>query len=140
MTPVEALQRIVHCLDRAHVTGFKTKAWVRALDVVMTTDPAELEERARAGTLTELPGIGDSTARVIREAIDGEVPAYLTKLEAETVIEMSPEAAAYRAALRGDCHTPLDVERRRAPASRTWRRQPSPSATSTWCSPTTLAG
>ena len=105
MTPVEALQRIVHCLDRAHVTGFKTKAWVRALDVVRTTDPAELEERARAGTLTELPGIGDSTARVIREAIDGEVPAYLTKLEAETVIEMSPEAAAYRAALRGDCHT-----------------------------------
>jgi putative hydrolase len=82
VTPVEALQRIVHCLDRAHVTGFKTKAWVRALDVVMTTAPAELEERARAGTLTELPGIGDSTARVIREAIDGEVPAYLTKLEA----------------------------------------------------------
>jgi hypothetical protein len=83
VTPVEALQRIVHCLDRAHVTGFKTKAWVRALDVVMTTDPAELEERARAGTLTELPGIGDSTARVIREAIDGEVPVYVTKLEAE---------------------------------------------------------
>ena len=105
MTPAEALQRIVHCLDRAHVTGFKTKAWVRALDVVMTTDPAELEERARAGTLTELPGIGDSTARVIREAIEGEVPAYLTKLEGETVIEMTPEAAAYRSALRGDCHT-----------------------------------
>jgi putative hydrolase len=105
VTPVEALQRIVHCLDRAHVGGFKTKAWVRALDVVQTTDPAELEERARNGTLTELPGIGDSTARVIREAIEGKVPGYLTKLEAETVIQMSPEAAAYRAALRGDCHT-----------------------------------
>ena len=63
MTPVEALQRIVHCLDRAHETGFKTKAWVRALDVVRDTDPDELEERAKAGTLTDLPGIGDSTAR-----------------------------------------------------------------------------
>ena len=104
MTPAEALQRIVHCLDRAHVTGFKTKAWVRALDVVRTTDPDELADRAAAGTLTDLPGIGDSTARVIKEALDGQVPAYHTKLEAETVIELSPEAQVYRDALRGDCH------------------------------------
>ena len=104
MTPAEALQRIVHCLDRAHVTGFKTKAWVRALDVVRTTDPDELAERAAAGTLTDLPGIGDSTARVIKEALDGGVPAYLTKLESETVIEVPPEAQVYRDALRGDCH------------------------------------
>ncbi len=104
MTPVEALQRIVHCLDRAHETGFKTKAWVRALDVARTTDPAELEARAKAGTLTELPGIGDSTARVIREALEGQVPAYVTKVEAETAIKLSPEAKPYRAALRGDCH------------------------------------
>jgi putative hydrolase len=104
VTPVEALQRIVHCLDRAHETGFKTKAWARALDVARTTDPAELEARAKAGTLTDLPGIGDSTARVIREAVEGQVPAYLTKLEAETAIRLSPEAAPYRAALRGDCH------------------------------------
>ena len=104
MTPVEALQRIVHCLDRAHETGFKTKAWARALDVARTTDPAELEARAKAGTLTDLPGIGDSTARVIREAVEGQVPAYLTKLEAETAIRLSPEAAPYRAALRGGCH------------------------------------
>ena len=122
MTPVEALQRIVHCLDRAHVTGFKTKAWVRALDVVMTTDPAELEERARAGTLTELPGIGDSTARVIREAIDGEVPAYLTKLEAETVIEMTPRGRRLPGRAPGRLPHPLHVERRRGQRSRTWRR------------------
>ena len=104
MTPVEALQRIVHCLDRAHASGFKTKAWIRALDIARSTEPQELAERAEAGTLTELPGIGDSTARVIREALEGQVPSYLAKLETETVIEMSAEAAAYRAALRGDCH------------------------------------
>ena len=104
MTPVEALQRIVHCMDRAHTGGFKTKAWVRALDIARSTEPQELAERAEAGTLTELPGIGDSTARVIREALEGQVPSYLAKLETETVIEMSVEAAAYRAALRGDCH------------------------------------
>jgi putative hydrolase len=105
MTPLDALDRIVHCLDRSFDTGFRTKAWVRAREVVRTTDPAELEARAAADTLTELPGIGDASARVIKEALAGEVPAYITKLEQETVLEMSPAAARYRTALRGDCHT-----------------------------------
>ena len=47
MTPVEALERVVHCLDRAHETGFKTKAFVRALDVVRSTPPEEIAERAQ---------------------------------------------------------------------------------------------
>ena len=64
MTPVETLERVVHCLDRSHETGFKTKAFVRALEVVRATPPDELVERAAAGTLTKLDGIGDSTARL----------------------------------------------------------------------------
>ncbi len=67
MTPVEALERVVHCMDRAHETGFKTKAFVRALEVVRATPLDELRERAAAGTLTDLEGIGDSTARLITE-------------------------------------------------------------------------
>jgi putative hydrolase len=106
MTPEEALARIVHCLDRAHVTGFKTKAWVRALDVVRATDLAELQRRADEGTLADLPGIGDSSGRVIAEALRGEVPRYLTKLEAETQLRPSTtEGEALFAALQGDCHT-----------------------------------
>jgi putative hydrolase len=104
MTPDAALDRIVHCLDRAHQTGFRTKAWVRARDAVRATDPDELQARAEAGTLTDLPGVGDATARVITEALAGQVPAYLDKLERETVLELSPAAARYRASLRGDCH------------------------------------
>jgi putative hydrolase len=104
MTPTAVLQRVVHCLDRAHDTGFRTKAFVRALDVVRATPQSELAERAAAGTLTDLEGIGDSTAKLITEALAGEVPAYLTKLEAETQITMSDGAQAYRAALKGDCH------------------------------------
>ena len=72
MTPVEALERVVHCLDRAHETGFKTKAFVRALEVVRATPPDELAERAAAGTLTKLDGIGDSTARLITETLRGD--------------------------------------------------------------------
>jgi putative hydrolase len=105
VTPVEALERIVYLLDRSRTGGFKTRAWLRALRVVRDTDPAELQARADAGTLDELPGIGDATGRAITEALRGEVPGYLTKLEDERIAAVPPEAAAVRAALRGDCHS-----------------------------------
>ncbi len=104
MTPVQALERVVHCLDRAHDTGFRTKAFVRALDVVRATPPEEIAERAAAQTLTELDGIGESSARVITEALGGATPSYLVKLEAETQVPLTDEGARYREALRGDCH------------------------------------
>jgi putative hydrolase len=104
MTPVEALERVMHCLDRAFDSGHRVKAFSRALDIVRTTDAQEIEGRAKAGTLAELPGIGDATAKIITEALAGDVPAYLAKLEAETVLVMTDPAAAIRAALRGDCH------------------------------------
>ena len=103
MTPVEALERVVHCLDRAHETGFKTKAFVRALEVVRSVPPDELAERAAAGTLTKLDGIGDSTARLITETLSGDT-SYVDKIEAETKVELTDDGARYRAALRGDCH------------------------------------
>ena len=104
MTPEVALLRVIHCLDRAHESGFKTKAFVRALDVVRTTDPVEIAERARDERLTELDGIGDSTAALITEALAGVVPTYLEKIERESVVSITQEGAVYRAALRGDCH------------------------------------
>jgi putative hydrolase len=103
VTPVEALERVVHCLDRAHDTGFKTKAFVRSLEVVRATPEPELAERARAGTLTDLDGIGDSSARVIIEALAGRSD-YLDQLEAASQVALSAAGAAYRHALRGDCH------------------------------------
>src|SRR6476619_47344 len=100
MTPVEAMERIVHCLDRAHDSGHRSRAFVRALQVVRETDPAELAERASDGTLTKLDGIGDSTAKVITEALAGQVPSYLTKLEPETQVALTPAGAVYRERLR----------------------------------------
>src|SRR3954453_14183965 len=103
MTPVQALERVVHCLDRAHETGFKTKAFVRALEVVRATPSEELAARSEAGTLTALEGIGDSTARLITEALHGDT-SYVDKIEAETGVMLTDEGAKYRAALKGDCH------------------------------------
>ena len=104
VTPEQALLRVVHCLDRVHDTGFRTKAFVRALDVVRSTPADELAQRAQDDTLTELDGIGDSTARLIREALSGEVPSYLDKLERETQVPITDDGRRYREALRGDCH------------------------------------
>ena len=103
MTPVEALEQVVHYLDRSHDTGFKAKAFVRALDVARSVPGDELVARATAGTLTELDGIGDSSARVIREAIAGEC-SYLDTLDAKTRVPVTEDGARYRQALRGDLH------------------------------------
>jgi putative hydrolase len=104
VTPVEALERVVHCLDRVHDNSFRAKAWFGALQTARATDAAELARRAEEATLTELPGIGNSSARLITEALTGETPAYVTKLERETVVPITEDGARYRAALRGDCH------------------------------------
>ena len=103
MTPADALERVVHCLDRAHETGFKTKAFVRALDVVRATPADEITERANKSTLKQLDGIGDSSAKVITEALRGET-AYLDQLDAQTKVPITAGGQQYRDALRGDCH------------------------------------
>jgi len=104
VTPVEALERVVHCLDRSLESGFRVKAFIGALDAVRTMPEAELQARIKGHTLQNVSGIGASTAKVIEEAAAGGVPAYLQKLEVETAIPLSDAARPYREALRGDCH------------------------------------
>ena len=103
-TPVQALERVVHCLDRSFDQTPRAKAFVRALGVVKALDPGELEALVAADTLTGLDGIGPSSAAIVKEALLGKVPAYLAKLEASTQIALSDGAAAVRAALKGDLH------------------------------------
>jgi putative hydrolase len=102
--PADALDRIVYLLDRDLAEGQKVRAFVRARDVVEATGDDELGRLHGAGKLTDLAGIGPTTARVVAEALDGEVPSYLAKLEDETVIPVG-EGGDLRTALRGDCHT-----------------------------------
>lgn len=78
--------------------------------MVAALDDADLDRRVHLRTLTDLKGIGDRTAAVITEAHRGEVPAYLAALE-DSHAELAPladDAAALRAALRGDLHAHSD--------------------------------
>jgi putative hydrolase len=104
MDPADALERIVYLLDRGRAPGHKVKAFQRARQVVVELPPDELDTRWRQDRLTELPGIGATTGKVIAEALAGGVPEYVAHLERETAIPIG-EGAALRAALRGDCHT-----------------------------------
>jgi putative hydrolase len=101
---MQALEQAIHYLDRAHDTGFKTKAFIRALDVVRSLPPDEVAARSAAGTLDQLDGIGAATARLVGEALAGGDSSYLAKLDAETQLPITPAGKVFRDALRGDCH------------------------------------
>jgi histidinol phosphatase-like PHP family hydrolase len=107
MEPVEALERIAELLQRVRNARPKVQAFGRAADAIRGMSRDELQRLADAGTLTDLPGIGASTAAVITQALEGETPEYLTKLAGKT--EPPTEAAEkVRAALRGDLHLHSD--------------------------------
>ncbi len=104
MTPVEAFERIIHCLDRGMQSGFRVKAFVGALESIREMSDGDLRRLAAARRLEDVAGIGASSAKVIEQALAGDVPEYLQRLEVETIITVSAAAHPYRQALRGDCH------------------------------------
>ncbi|WP_433611325.1 PHP domain-containing protein [Dactylosporangium sp. CA-139114] len=106
--PIADLRRIAFLLERAHEKTYRVRAFRGAAAKLAKLPDGELAARVRAGTLTEIAGIGDVTARCVAESLNGEEPVYLRRLEATAGQDLDAETAALLMALRGDCHAHSD--------------------------------
>jgi putative hydrolase len=102
------LRAIAFLLERANESTYRVRSFRAAAKTVAALRPDDLTARAAAGTLAELPGVGDVTARCIIESLAGEVPVYLRRLQATEGSDVGEAAQALRNALRGDCHLHSD--------------------------------
>jgi putative hydrolase len=103
-----ALQRVAYLLEAQNEPTFKVKAFRRAAAVIAELSPERLGELARTGRLEDLSGIGKTTAQVIKEAVAGGAPGYLTRLEEERPPVPGGEVGRLYRSLQGDCHSHSD--------------------------------
>jgi len=106
--PVAALRRVAFLMERGREETRRVQAFRKAAATILPLPADEVTERIDAGTLTDLPGIGPSTAAVIEAAARGEVPERLATLEAAYAGPLTQGGREVRAALRGDLHSHSD--------------------------------
>jgi putative hydrolase len=107
--PSEALRRIAYLLEARRAESYKVRAFRRAAAAVDEVEDERLARLAASGRLVDLPDVGDTTARVIAEAVAGEVPEYLRHLEEEAATPtLADDVRELRSLLRGDCHSHSD--------------------------------
>ncbi|MGH3351960.1 MAG: PHP domain-containing protein [Nocardioides sp.] len=110
LSPVAALRRIAFLLERGREDTYKVKAFRAAAAAILPLSTDDVRSRADEGTLTELSGVGASTAKVIAEAARGEVPQRLQDTERIHGGPLTAGGAGEQlgSRIRGDLHSHSD--------------------------------
>ena len=108
MDAADALDEIAFLLERELAEPFKIKAFRTASVTISGLLVGELALRAADGRLAKTKGIGGRGLEVIRQALDGEVPAYLQNLRDQPAASVSAAGRVLLTKLRGDLHTHSD--------------------------------
>ncbi|QYJ05725.1 PHP domain-containing protein [Nocardioides panacisoli] len=108
--PVAALRRLAFLLERGRADTYRVKAFRGAAAAILPRDPGEVAAAAEDGTLTDIAGVGASSAKVIADAVAGRVPERLAAAEEEYGGPLTRDGAGedLRARLRGDLHSHSD--------------------------------
>ncbi|MEY2473471.1 MAG: putative hydrolase [Actinomycetota bacterium] len=108
MDPADALDAIAEILETNREPTYRVRAFRNAAKTVRDIGSDRVEAMVAAGTVTDLPGIGDKTALVIRQAVEGQTPDYLLRLEKSMPKQAEGPGAAMRVLLKGDLHVHSD--------------------------------
>jgi putative hydrolase len=106
--PVAALRRIGFLLERGRQDTYKVKAFRGAAAAILPLSDEEVRARVEDGTITKVPGVGASSAKVIAAAVRGEVPERLANLEEEFGGPLAEGGRELYDLLKGDLHSHSD--------------------------------
>lgn len=108
LAPSAALRRVAFYMERGRAGSYRVDAFRKALATVRELGDDAVADLVAEGTLTDVPGIGPSTAEVISQAVAGELPSRLATLQANAAAPLDEGGAELFAQLRGDCHLHSD--------------------------------